>query len=220
LGASLSLAACKSRDQAITEVTSGPVATGTVQATLPIDPSTIAVPDVAPTTPTVTTSPEASTPQAAGAGAPGGATESFAVATAPDPAKPGSFWPKRVGDFAAAFKPPVWYPRYLPAGYKFESLDIVEFDPGSGPVCDIVFTSGEKVLQFTQGSPKNRDYSVVSAGKLKWASGTADLVHMDPADKTTPVIVVYKKSGSFAELTGDVSAAELKKVAASMVTVK
>lgn len=214
--ASLSLVACKSRDQAITEVASSPVQTGTVQATLPVDPTTIAVPDipldVATTAPTAV--------QAAEAGAPSNNAESFAAATAPDPAKPGTFWPKRVGDFADAFKGPVWYPKYLPVGYKFESLDIVEFDPGSGLVCDIVFTNGDKVLQFTQGSPKNRDYKIVSDGKLDWASGTGHITHMDPADKSTPVIVVYSKSGNFAELTGDVSTAELKKVAASMVPVK
>ncbi|NTU71946.1 MAG: hypothetical protein HGB10_09040 [Coriobacteriia bacterium] len=208
----LSLAACKSKDQAIVESTTSPVATGTVQAQPLVDPSTIAVPELPADTQSLSPAAASANPQES--------ADSFAEAIAPDPAKPNTFWPKRVGDFAARFAGPVWYPKHLPVGYKFESLDIVEFDPGSGLVCDIVFTSGEKVLQFTQGSPKNRDYEIVSAGKLAWGSGTANLVHMDPADKSTPIIAVYSKGGSFAELTGDVSTAELKAVAASMVSVK
>ena len=108
----------------------------------------------------------------------------------------------------------------MPTGYKFDSLDIVEFDPGSGLVCDIVFTKGDKVLQFTQGSPKNRDYEIVSAGKVPWGTGTADIVHQDPADQSTPVMIVYNKGGNFAELSGDVSTRSSRRSPTSMVVVK
>jgi hypothetical protein len=216
----LSSGGCKSRNEPITEV-SAPVATGTVQATVPIDPSLIAVPTVpTSTTPTTSTTSTATEVPVAPA-VPDAAPESFAEATAPDPTKAGAWWPKRVGTFAAGFKGPTWYPKYLPAGYKFESLDIVEFDAGkSGLACDIIFLKGDKVLQFTQGSPKSRDYEIVSAGKAPWGTQTANIVHQDPADKSTPVMVVLKKDGNLAELSGDVSTDVLKKVAASMVVVK
>ena len=212
IGTGLSLVACKSKNQAITENASAPVSTGTVQATLPVDPTMIAVPELPPTTSTVVPT---ATPTN-----PGANSDSFAAATAPDPAKPGTFWPKRVGDFASAFKGSAWYPKYLPKGYKFNSLDIVEFDPGSGLVCDIIFTKGEKVLQFTQGSPKNRDYEVVSSGRVPWGTGIAWIVHQDPADTSTPVILVYNDGANFAELSGDISNSDLKAIAASMVAVK
>jgi hypothetical protein len=207
----LSLAACKSRDAAITEVASAPVETGTVQATLPVDPTQIAVPEIPSSTPTATTlAPPAADPK----------TETLAQATAPDTSKPGAFWPKRVGEFSSAYKGPVWYPKYLPPGYKFESLDIVEFDPGSGLVCDMIFTKGEKVMQFTQGSPKSRDYAIVSVGKVPWGPDKADIVHQDPADNTTPIVIVHSKSGNLSELSGDAPTNELKAVAASMARVK
>ncbi len=215
----LSSGACKSRDEPITEV-SAPVSTGTVQATTPIDPNLIAVPSVQ--TSTSQTTPTAAAPVAPVAPAvPDPAPETFAEATAPDPTKAGAWWPKRVGTFAAGFTGPTWYPKYLPPGYKFESLDIVEFDAGeSGLACDIIFLNGDKVLQFTQGSPKSRDYEIVSAGKAPWGTATANITHQDPADKTTPVMIVLKKDGNLAELSGDVSTEVLKKVAASMVVVK
>jgi hypothetical protein len=213
----VSSSACKSRDEPITEA-SAPVSTGTVQATVPIDPSLVAVPSV-PTSTTQTTPTATEVPVAPAN--PNAAPETFAEATAPDPTKAGAWWPKRVGTFAAGFTGPTWYPKYLPPGYKFESLDIVEFDAGkSGLACDIIFLKGDKVLQFTQGSPKSRDYEIVSAGKAPWGTQTANIVHQDPADKSTPVMVVLKKDGNLAELSGDVSTEVLKKVAASMVVVK
>ncbi len=214
----ISVSACKAKDRAITEIASEPVSTGTVQAQLPVDPNTIAIPNVE------TTFPASVTPTATGVGAgtdPTGVTESFAEAIAPDPAKPGSWWPKRVGRFADNFKPPTWYPRWLPKGYKFESLDLVEFDAGqSGLACDIVFLNGDKVLQFTQGSPKNRDYEIVSVKTVKWGDSTAYVMHQDPADTSTPIMIVMNQDGNLCELQGDASQAVLEKVAASMEVIE
>jgi hypothetical protein len=45
-------------------------------------------------------------------------------------------------------------------------------------------------------------------------------MHQDPQDSSTPVMIVHSGDGNFAELSGDVSTAVLKKVAASMVVIK
>jgi len=143
-----------------------------------------------------------------------------ALAADPGPTAPSGIWPAKVAAFAKSFKGPVWYPKAVPAGYKVESLDIVELEPGSGLICDIVYTKGESSIGFTQGSPKTRDYEIESAGKVPWGNETADLVYEDPADKSSPQIIVYLKDGNFAEIYGDASIAELKAMAASMVPVK
>ena len=76
-----------------------------------------------------------------------------------------TLWPAKVGAFAKSFSGPVWYPKTIPSGYKTDSIDIVELEPGSGLICDIIFVNGEKSLGFTQGSPKTRDYEIVSIGE-------------------------------------------------------
>jgi hypothetical protein len=208
---------CRSRGRAILEESAVPIAAETVQATMPVSvqPSQIAAP-------VIETTSEVLTPGGTAATA-GGPSSSGAV-NAPMPKQskkaPAGIWPTKVGVFSQAFKGPVWYPKSVPSGYAVDSLDVVEFDPGSGLVCDIVYLKGEKVIQFTQGSPKTRDYEIVSVGKVPWGNKTADVVHQDPADNTTPIVIVYSKGGTFAELTGDASEAELKAVAASMVAVK
>jgi hypothetical protein len=135
------------------------------------------------------------------------------------PATP-TLWPAKVGTFARNFKKPVWYPSYVPKGYKLDSVDIVEMDTNTGLVCDIVFLNGDKALILTQGSPKERSYAIVSAGKIPWGTTTADIMLQDPQDPASPPIIVYSAGGTFIELQGDPSLDELKKVAASMVPVK
>ena len=176
-------------------------ATGTVQATL---------------TPEATSTPitSAEVPETDAAAA------ANALAADPGPTAPSGIWPAKVGAFAKSFSGPVWYPKTIPAGYKIESLDIVELEPGSGLICDIIYTKGESSIGLTQGSPKTRDYEIVSAGKVPWGTETADLMYEDPADKSSPQMIVYLKGGNFAELYGDASLAELKAMAASMVPVK
>jgi len=146
---------------------------------------------------------------------------SSVTATSGAPAAP-TLWPTRVGTFAKNFKKPAWYPKYLPKGYKLESVDITEMGTGTGLVCDTVFLSGEKALIFTQGSPKERDYEIVSAGQVPWgaAGDKADIVLQDPEDPSTPPIIVFSKGGTFVEVQGDPSLNELMKIAASMVPVK
>ncbi len=87
-----------------------------------------------------------------------------ALAAAPAP-KVKTLWPPKVGAFAKSFRGPVWYPKTIPSGYKTDSIDIVELEPGSGLICDIIYVNGEKSLGFTQGSPKTRDYEIVSIGE-------------------------------------------------------
>jgi hypothetical protein len=173
--------------------------TGTVQASMSAEPTSAGS--------------ALSTQPAPAPGTPG------APAPAPAP-KSSTLWPTKIGTFAKNFKGPVWYPKYLPAGYKADSIDVVEFDPGSGLVADIVYLNGEKTLGFTQGSPATRDYEIVSIGKVAWGTAQADIVHEDPEDTTSPQMIVYNAGGNFAELYGDAGIAELTKVAASMVPVK
>ena len=203
----LAFSGCKSKDTP-TSTTKGVVdSTGTVQATLPAD-----VPVVSDSTASV--SPSETTTSTSSP-----ATKTVRPAVKPKPTTP-SIWPAKIATYAKSVKSPTWYPKSIPAGYKVNSLDIVEFDPGSGLVADMVFLKGDKALMFTQGSPKNRSYDIVSAGKVPWGSETADVVYMDPADPTSPAVIVYNKGGNFAELQGDVSLAELKAIAKSMVLVK
>jgi hypothetical protein len=163
---------------------------------------------------------------ATGGGATGGGSSLATVAPAnptekPDPTPaPGTTWPKKVGEFAKEFKKPVWYPTFVPNGFNLDSVDVVEFDPGSGLVCSIVFTDGAKVVQFTQGSPTNRSYDLVSVAKVPWGGAIADVVHEIPADTSSPITIVYSAGGNFAELSGEVSAEDLKAIAASMKQVK
>jgi len=190
-------------------------ATGTVQATLSAEPPTftpVATGPVPATTPTVTIATEP---------APAEVPAVSALPSTPiEPSAKPTIWPAKVGAFAKNYKGAAWYPKYTPASFKIDSLDVVEMEPGTGLVCDIVYTDGTKAIQFTQGSPKARAYDIVSAGKVRWGSETADIVYEDPQDKTTPRMIVYGKGGTLAELSGDVSFDELKAVAASMIAVK
>lgn len=189
------LAGCKAPTEPITVPTSGLDATGTVNAPLPVDTSTV---------------------PATGSPNPASSTAS-ASAASKAPVGP---WPAKLGSFAKAMKYTVWFPKALPTGYKLDSVDIVELDTGTGLICDMAWVSNDKVVEFTQGSPKERDYPIDSVGKVPWGTATADIVHQDPADKSSPVIIVYSKGGNFAELQGDPSLDELKAIAASMVVVK
>lgn len=163
------------------------------------------------------------------AGAPAAAPASavnegtLATATTANPTKrpdatpvAGTTWPAKMVTFAKAFGKPVWYPSYVPSGYVLDSIDVVEFDPGSGLVCSVVFTNEKTAVQFTQGSPTNRTYPIVSLGKVAWGSAQADIMHQDPANTQSPYMIVYSSGGNFAEVSGDAPTAELKAVAASM----
>jgi hypothetical protein len=184
------LTGCKPLDEPNVSSIPGVESTGTVQAELPPDAT--------------------------------GTVEAQLSTGAPSaPAAP-TLWPAKVGTFFKNFKKPTWYPKYVPSGYKLDTVDIIEMGTKTGLVCDIVFLNGEKALLFTQGSPTERDYEVVSAGKVAWGSGSdkADIMYQDPEDTSTPPMIIYSKGGTFIELQGDPSLAELKKVAASMVPVK
>jgi len=212
-----SLAACKSRDGAITEQSSSKVETGTVQATPEVTPTVAATAAPAPSE-VLTSAPATSTVATT---APASKPATSAAKPKPKPAAAKPAWPAKVTAFAKSFKKPVWYPQAVPKGFKTDSVDVVEMDPGTGLVCDVVLLRDGKVIQFTQGSPTVRAYEFVSAGKVPWgAKGKADIVRQDPADPKSPIIIVFQKDGNLAELSGDVSPEALKAIAASMVLVK
>lgn len=196
----LGVSGCTSVNSVNTETKDVVESTGTVQASMTTEPPTYAPSSTAGATGTV---------QAPGLAAP----------AAPGAKAAPTVWPTKIGTFARSFSGPVWYPKYIPKGYKMDSLDVIEFEPGSGLVADIVYINGEKTLGFTQGSPTTRDYEIISVGKTPWGTQTADLVYEDPEDTTSPQMIVYVNGGNFAEVYGDVSIDELKKVAASMVPV-
>lgn len=132
---------------------------------------------------------------------------------------PTGVWPKKVGTFAASFKGPTWYPTKIPSTMKTVSLDALEMEPGSGLVCDIVYSDGTKYIELMQGSPKGRSYTIASSGKVAWGSAKADLVRDDPGNANSPTTIVYSAPGTLAELSGDVGIEQLKTIAASMVFV-
>jgi hypothetical protein len=169
-------------------------------------PPVVATETVVPTETVVATEPVAVAPAAPAA-----------PAAAPAPVGP---WPAKVGQFSTKFKGAVWYPTKLPSGMKTDSLDVLEFEPGSGLVCDIFFVSSKSEVSFLQGSPKTREYDIVSVGKVPWGPESADVVYEDPEDKTSPQMIVYNAKGTLAELSGGSTFAELKAIAASMVLVK
>ncbi len=210
------VSACKSKDTAKTEKRGAIEATGTVQAQLPPE-SSVSTESSGAVSATATSA--VSTTGTSGASKPATRSASAPSKTTQKPAAP-TIWPAKVGKYARAVRSPVWYPKSVPAGFKVNSLDVVEFDKGSGLVCDMVFLKGDKALLFTQGSPKNRSYAIVSQGKVPWGPETADIVRQDPADPASPVMIVYSRGGNFAELQGDASLAELKAIAKSMVPVK
>ncbi len=185
---------CKSTNEVNTQKADGPVAQQAIQATLTVDSTASATPAV--TGATASVSPTSSSPA------------------------PGKVWPAKVATFAKNFKGPVWFPATVPAGMKIDALDVVELEPGSGLICDIVWYDGKNPLMLTQGSPKSRTYEIVSIGKVAWGWDTADVVHEDPTDPTTAKMIVYTKDGNLAELSGVVDFETLKAVAASMVPVK
>lgn len=149
-------------------------------------------------------------------------TESVAPTVAPPaaPPKASTIWPAQVGTFAGKFKGPTWYPKSLPKGLKLDSVDVLELEPGSGLVCDSYFVAGDVEIDLLQGSPKTREYDIVSVGKVPWGTETADVVYEDPEDNTSPKMIVYSAKGTLAELSGGATFEQLKSVAAAMVLVK
>jgi hypothetical protein len=139
------------------------------------------------------------------------------VGTAPSNGHP---WPRKVGQFGEDYDGTVWYPAYIPAGFELETIDIVEFEPGTGLVCDVLFLSGQKTIAFTQGSPKARGYEASATASTPWGDASASLLPIDPSDPKSPSMVVLSKDGNLAELSGDIPLDELKKIAASMEVVK
>jgi hypothetical protein len=208
----LSVTACKPRYKPSTVQAGAPVETGTVQATMSIDSTVVTAPAVVAS--------DGVSPAAADAGSVLTQDAAGNFNAAPGSTPISGPWPAKVGLFAKGFKGEVWYPKAIPSGYKADSIDIVELDKSTGLVCDIVYLNGENAIQLTQGSPKGRNYDIVSVGKVPWGTGKADIVHQDPADTTTPIAIVYSGGGTFAELSGDVSDVQLKAIAASMVAVK
>jgi hypothetical protein len=171
-----------------------------------VTPSLVATESVTPTETVVATTPAAPAPAA--------------PAKPAAPAAPKGPWPDKVGTFSTKFKGQVWYPTKLPSGMKVDSLDVLEFEPGSGLVCDIVFLAGENEIDYMQGSAKTREFDIVSIGKVPWGNTTADVVYEDPEDTTSPKDIIYNAKGTLCELYGGSSFEELKAVAASMVLVK
>jgi hypothetical protein len=146
-------------------------------------------------------------------------TSAAATATATPDATP-TVWPAKVGTFKKNFKKQVWYPTYVPKGFKIDSLDIVELDKGSGLVCDIVYLNGDNMIDFMQGSPKSRTTDIVTIKKVPWGTETASLTYQIPDDPSTLPMIIYYKGGTLIELTAQgASVDELKKMAASMVPV-
>lgn len=192
--AALTLIGCTPLDQPTTTTTGAVSSTGTVQADISAQPTPSPTPEA--------TSPASVTPT-----------------TPPKPVVP-TLWPAKVGTFARNFKKQAWFPKYVPKGYRIDTIDIVEMGTKTGLVCDIAYLNGDKAMLFTQGSPKQRSYAIVSTEKVPWGTSTADVMLQDPEDPSSPPIIVYSKGGTFIELQGDPSLAELKKVAASMVPVK
>jgi predicted small lipoprotein YifL len=170
-----------------------------------VKPTQVATESVTPTATVVATTPVTPAP---------------APAKPAEPAAPKGPWPAKVGTFSVKFKGQVWYPTKLPAGMKVDSLDVLEFEPGSGLVCDIVFLAGENEIDYMQGSAKTREFDIVSIGKVPWGTATADVVYEDPEDTTSPKDIIYNAKGTLCELYGGSSFEELKAVAASMVLVK
>lgn len=129
-------------------------------------------------------------------------------------------WPDKVGQFAAAFKAPVWYPTKLPAGMEIESVDVVEIEPGTGLVCDVLFFDGTNAVAFTQGSAVAREYEIESVATVSWGTKTATVVRQDPADPQSPQMIVLVDGKNFVELSGNLPITELEAIAASMVLVE
>jgi hypothetical protein len=133
---------------------------------------------------------------------------------------PSGKWPAKVADFASKAKIPVWYPSTLPKELKLDAVDVLELEPGTGLVCDAYFVGTDTELGLIQGSPKTREYEIVSLGKVPWGTKTADIVCEDPEDSSSPRMIVYSSKDNLAELWGGASLDQLKAIAASMVLVK
>ena len=129
-------------------------------------------------------------------------------------------WPEKVGSFAASYDGTAWYPTSVPEGFSPGNIDVVELEPKTGLVCDMVFVKGDDYIVFTQGSSKARSYDVVSVGKTAWGDAQADLVHEDPSDTSSPQMIVFADGESVAELSGSVDVETLRSMAESMMRVE
>jgi hypothetical protein len=108
-----------------------------------------------------------------------------------------------------------WWPVYVPAGFAVGSIETTALGDGTGPVCDVVFTKGGLHIVLTQGSPVMRDFEITPIDTAKWGTGTAAVLPADP-EQGIPETIVYDDARCLAELGGDVSLSELRKMAASM----
>jgi hypothetical protein len=131
--------------------------------------------------------------------------------------------PKEFVEFAKAIKKnwspdpvKVWYPSYLPNGFKFKTLETTTIAEGMGPVCDVVFANGKSEIWLSQGSAVCRDYEIVPIETIPWGTDTADTMDAEVENDSKKVFIVYAGFQNLGELSGGVSNQELKKIAASM----
>jgi hypothetical protein len=177
--------------------------TSTVEATASLEPTASAEPSAPP-------------PAATGPAVPAG----FAAVSPPKQ------FATFVKQFATTSKDPAtgapgraWFPSSLPEGFKLDSADQSELEPGAGPFMDVLFAKGDAEIGLMQGGPKGRDYEIVAIETVAWGSEKASVMREDPEDAASPIYIVYSDGRNLAELNGDVPLATLKQIAAGMVVI-
>jgi hypothetical protein len=109
-----------------------------------------------------------------------------------------------------------WYPTYLPPGFALGSVETTGLAEGAAPVCDVMFVRRSAKIFLDQGSPVLRDYQIMPIDSIPWGSAAANAMDAD-GEPGGAFIIVYSDSRNLAELSsGDVTADELKRIAASM----
>lgn len=111
-----------------------------------------------------------------------------------------------------------WYPTYLPKGFTLSSVDASGLKDKAVFACGLVFSNGNRQIHLSQGSPAQRDYEIVPLATVPWGSEQAFAMDLD-GQPGGEQFIVHEDAVNLAELQGDVSLAELKKIAAGMKAV-
>ncbi len=79
-------------------------------------------------------------------------------------------WPEKVGRFSVSSEGATGHPTDRPDGFEIDTVDVIELEPETGLVCNVVLLKGNEAIVFMQGSPLARQYGIDPVDTVPWAA--------------------------------------------------